>query len=127
MDRCYNPNSEVYKDYGGRGIFVVDRWHEVTAFIADMGERPTPKHTVERIDNNGPYGPDNCRWATRLEQARNRRNTYRFTFNGETMTINEWSDKTGINEATIRRRLIGAKWTVEDALTLAAHSGNRRK
>lgn len=71
--RCHNPASKSFPNYGGRGIFVCDRWEEFSAFFADMGQRPTPSHTLERVNNNAGYGPDNCTWATRSEQCRNRR------------------------------------------------------
>jgi hypothetical protein len=73
--RCLNPaNACDRKNYAGRGIVVCDRWNDYAAFLADMGPRPSPRHTIERVNNDRGYGPDNCKWATRLEQNRNKRN-----------------------------------------------------
>lgn len=74
FDRCNNPNSHGYKDWGGRGITICDRWrNSFRDFLADMGPRPSPQHSIDRKDNNGNYEPSNCRWATKAQQSRNSR------------------------------------------------------
>lgn len=76
--RCYYKKHRNYKNYGGRGIVVCDRWlHNFRAFLGDMGYKPTPKHTIDRIDTDGNYEPSNCKWSTQKEQQSNRRNSHR--------------------------------------------------
>lgn len=106
FQRCYNPKHKSYGDYGGRGITVCERWREsFDNFLADMGERPKGKHSIDRFPNqNGNYEPGNCRWATWKEQHRNRRNNMLVTSNGVTKTAPEWSEETGVTAPTIKWR-----------------------
>lgn len=113
---CNNPNHHNYANYGGRGITMCERWKSFENFLADMGERPSRQHTIDRIDNNGNYEPGNCRWATPRQQLTNKRNNVRLTFNGETMTLMEWSERYNLLFETLRGRLKRG-WSVEDALT----------
>ena len=118
IQRCENPNNPSYGRYGGRGIRVCKRWREsFEAFLEDMGERPSDSHTVERENNNGNYEPGNCYWATRTEQARNRRSSRLIEFDGKAMTAAEWGEVTGIGSWNIRQRIDRYGWPVEKALT----------
>lgn len=114
--RTQNPSASDYEYYGGRGISFCDRWHSFDQFLADMGPAPTPEHTLERIDNDKPYGPHNCRWATRTEQARNRRSNHLLTYQGKTHCLAVWAEKTGITFSALKWRLANG-WSAEDALT----------
>jgi hypothetical protein len=93
--RCRNPKLKNFKFYGGRGISVCDRWQTFENFLADMGRRPGPGHSLDRINNDGNYEPGNCRWATHKEQARNRRSNKYTLLNGERFTLAEAAEKTG--------------------------------
>lgn len=117
IQRCNNPNHPPYPSYGGRGISVCARWLKYEAFLEDVGRRPSPDLTLDRIDNNGNYEPGNIRWATRKEQARNRRSSHLITAFGTTATMAEWVDKTGINQGTLSSRLNRYGWTIERSLT----------
>lgn len=88
--RCSNPASKSYSDYGGRGIFVVERWNSFENFLADMGRKPA-LHSIERRDNDGPYSPENCYWGTATQQARNRRSSLLITVQGVTKSLAEWA------------------------------------
>jgi len=117
-DRCTNPKNTNYKQYGERGISVCQSWLDsFESFYADMGDAPSIKHTLERIDNDQGYSPNNCRWATRLEQGRNTRKTHHIEFNGETLTLREWANRYSINYDTLRNRLFTHGWPIERALT----------
>jgi len=103
--RCNNPGNIGYATYGGRGISVCQEWDSYEQFLSDMGERPSG-WTLDRIDPNGNYCKDNCRWISRKEQNRNRRDNRRFEFEGELRTIPEIAEMVGLKEATLRRRLV---------------------
>lgn len=106
MFRCYNEKCPSYKDYGGRGVVVCDRWKEsIHNFIEDMGNPPYDYMSLDRIDNNGNYEPPNCRWATRTEQSNNQRGLRMITYNNETMSVSQWARKTGIKVQTLFARL----------------------
>lgn len=115
--RCNDPGHKSYPRYGGRGITVCERWDDFTAFLADMGPRPSPQHQIERVNNDRGYSPENCRWATVTEQANNRRSSHLLTHNGQTKTIAEWARETGLGRSTIEQRLRVLGWSAERALT----------
>jgi hypothetical protein len=114
--RCENPTAQRYADYGGRGIKVCERWGKFENFIADMGH-PAPGMSLDRIDANGGYCKENCRWADDVRQANNKRNNRVLDFNGEKRTIAEWAEKLGVEWSIIRNRLDNYGWSVERALT----------
>lgn len=115
--RCNNKNTKGYDRYGGRGITVCDRWqNSFLDFLQDMGPRPGQDYSIERVENNKNYEPGNCRWATRIEQANNRRANTILEFNGRRLTISQWSAITGLHRCAIHYR-INHGWTVERALT----------
>lgn len=118
--RCQCASSTRVERYIGRGITVCDRWrHSFDAFLADMGERPSADHSLERKNNDLGYGPDNCCWATRIMQANNKRNTQRHEFRGQMMTIREMvlATDSKLKPATIRARITVYGWTTERALS----------
>lgn len=106
----------MYQRYGGRGISVCERWLKFENFLKDMGECPKNKE-IDRIDYNGNYDVNNCRWVTRVDQARNKCDSINITFKGVTQTIIEWSADTGIKYATLYKRIITKKWDIEKALS----------
>jgi len=114
--RCYNTNHLEYPNYGARGIYVCERWRNNFAqFLEDVGERPK-NHTLDRIDNDGPYSPDNCRWATLSTQARNTRQAHHLEYDGKKMTVVEWATELNMSPATLYTRLrLG--WSDERVLT----------
>lgn len=126
--RCYNPRNSDYSYYGGRGITVCDRWlaPEVgfSNFVQDMGVRPDGM-TLERLNNDGPYSPENCVWATRQEQSSNTRRTRTLTFKGKTQSWLEWSRELGIPYGTIKARVTVLGYTAEETLTKEVKCGGK--
>lgn len=116
LNRCYRETYNHYEDYGGRGITVCDRWHTFENFLNDMPPRPSG-HSLERIDNDGNYCPENCRWATQAEQMRNTRKTKRITANGETKHLAVWARELNSTPSAILYRLENG-WTEQDAVTI---------
>jgi hypothetical protein len=117
--RCYRPSEPSYTNYGGRGIRISDEWlgeHGFENFIAHVGPQPTSAHEIDRINNDGNYEPGNVRWATRVQQSRNRRTNHMLTAFGKTQTMIEWATESGIDGRTLRHRL--ETMSAEDALKL---------
>lgn len=104
LTRCNNPRSEHYDRYGGRGVYVCDRWLLFDNFLADMGVRPTGT-TLDRRENEGGYTPENCRWADKTTQANNRSNVVTVEINGETRTLSEWCRLLSVSVNTVRARV----------------------
>lgn len=134
--RCTVPTHAAYADYGGRGITVCDRWLDsVEAFVADIGLKPTPKHEIDRRENDLGYWcghcaqcvqlgrPSNCRWVTRSTNDRNRRNNLLLSFREETLSVVEWAERVGIDSETLRRRVKKYGYTAEEALTTPVRVG----
>lgn len=114
--RCRNPKNKHFAHYGGRGISICARWlSSFENFFADMGNRPSAKHSLDRIDNDGNYEPSNCRWATSTTQIRNRSNSVRLSVNGEYLTQAEMSERFGIPFSTLRAR-IARGWSIERSI-----------
>ncbi len=103
-ERCENPGNKRYHEYHDRGITVCDEWHSFENFLRDMGKRPEGT-TLERLDNDLGYYKDNCKWATNIEQANNRRNNHVITYENQSKTLMQWSRLMGIHRETLRARL----------------------
>ena len=113
--RCNNPSAIMYPRYGGRGISVDPRWGEFKNFYEDMGEPTFNGATIDRIDNNGDYCKNNCKWSSRSENARNKENTVFIEWNGERVKLIEFAERMGVKYELFRSR-IKKGWSVEDAL-----------
>jgi hypothetical protein len=113
--RCENPNNRSWKDYGERGITVCERWHNFSNFIQDMGKKPSPNLSIERVDNDSGYTKENCIWATKKVQNRNKRNNIILTHNGKSQTVKDWANEYGLLFGTLYFRILRG-WPMEKAL-----------
>ena len=121
--RCYTKTNIGYPYYGGRGIAVCERWRDnFEDFLADMGHNQTLHHSLDRIDPNGDYCPENGRWAIQETQDNNRRSNRFLTFNGKTQTVAQWAKEVGITRGALLSRLAWG-WPIEDAITWPAERG----
>lgn len=119
--RCSDPDDISYPNYGGRGIKVCKRWHKFENFYADMGRKLSPQHTIERKNGDGDYSPRNCRWATRTEQANNKRNNVRGIYKGAIMSLAEACRRSGVNY-TVAWSRINLGWSFERAVSAPPRS-----
>jgi hypothetical protein len=116
IQRCYTPSTKAYKNYGGRGITVCAEWrNDASTFLTWAGDHPLPGETIDRRENDGPYSPDNCRWADRTVQNNNTSRNVRVTFNGKTQTLTEWAHELGIPPTTLFNR-VRRGWSTEELL-----------
>lgn len=123
MQRCYNHNNIRYENYGGRGIEVCKDWRDsFEAFYRDMGNKPSSKHSIDRIDVNGDYELSNCRWLSNLEQQSNKTNNLNITFESRTLTLAQWSREVGIKAITLRSR-INKGWELNKCLSSKKFNG----
>lgn len=125
--RCLTPSHAGYKDYGGRGISICRRWQRsYKAFLRDVGRRPSDRHTIGRIDNDGPYSPRNVEWQTCAQQLRNTRRSRKLTISGRTLNLKDWAKESGVHYVTISYRLrVG--WPLHDAVFSSPNPGQRRR
>lgn len=119
MNRCFNKNVPAYRDYGARGITVCERWKDFNLFLMDMGIRPDDRF-LERIDNDQGYCPENCKWATRSEQARNHRRNKWMTIDGVSLVMADWAKNAGLKQSTLEYR-IQKGMCPKDALSAGQH------
>ena len=117
MRRCYKMSARYYKDYGGRGIVVCERWHAAGNFIADNKKLYRPGRSLDRIDNDGPYSPENCQWSTSAQQARNKRNNRLLTYRGKTQCVTDWAKEIGVAPEVLFSRILRYGWSTKKALT----------
>jgi hypothetical protein len=114
--RCQNPNTQFYARYGGRGVFVCWTWSSFDQFFKDMGPRPSKRHSLDRVDNDGPYSKLNCRWATWEEQRANQAGVKRYAYQGRSLTLAEICRLVGVRRRAVYQRMHRNGWSLERAL-----------
>jgi hypothetical protein len=116
--RCYCSGHVSFEWYGRKGIQVCKQWkNSFENFLKDMGERPSSRHSIDRIDSDGDYCPENCRWATEKEQSRNRSSNRMISYKGKTQCLTAWAEEAGLPMQTLHKRITRYKWSIEKALT----------
>lgn len=125
--RCYNSKEPSFARYGGRGIAVCEHWHKFENFYADMGIKPSRHHSLERVDNDGNYCKENCTWATKKEQSRNKRNNLFVTINGNKMVLIDACRKANLSYNAIRARITKLGWSADRALSTPVYRTRRTK
>lgn len=125
--RCHNPKDHNFYKYGARGIVVCERWRSsFENFLSDMGEKPEGT-TLDRIDNNGPYSPENCRWATAAEQGRNQRTNVMLTAFGKTQCVTDWAKEAGVHRTVVLNRIYKWGWNIERAVSPGSKKSNAKQ
>lgn len=128
INRCYAPENGAYSRYGGRGIIVCERWlNSFAAFSDDMGQRPSRFHSIDRKDNDGPYSPENCYWATPNQQTRNKRSNVWVTYKGETLVLKDMAVKHGLKYGLIYDRVVTHHWDIGSAIERPVVKGGDRR
>lgn len=117
MQRCYNREHPTFRYYGARGISVCQRWHDFELFDADMSPRPSRRHSIDRINNDGDYSPDNCRWATPQQQVLNLRSNRLIEIGGVIRPLAEWARINGLPKSTVEARIYRYGWDDKTAVT----------
>jgi len=115
--RCTNQNNGAYKNYGARGITVCERWASFENFIADMGLKPSSDYSIERLDNNKGYSPENCIWADKLTQSRNRRSNLNYVYQGRTLCLSAWCEVFDLDQPSVYQRIKSLGWSFEKSIT----------
>jgi hypothetical protein len=126
MARCYKSERSDYRNYGGRGILVCERWHDLNNFVKDMEGSYIQDTQIDRIDNDKGYSPENCRWVTASRNCSNQRRNVRISWNGKTQTLTDWARELNVPHALLRSRVQINGWTIERAFTTPSMDAHTR-